>query len=62
MSVDYDLLITARAEQLPDGSWRAVDTNRYDGAVDAGPQDEGYGATKDEALADLLIQIAERMQ
>jgi hypothetical protein len=44
--------------QLYDGTYLAV-TDCYDGAQDAGKQLVGHGATKDEALKDLRLEIDE---
>jgi hypothetical protein len=40
----------------------AYDEDRYDGAPDAGPQNVGWGRTKDEALSDLCEQLAEELE
>lgn len=39
--------------------WYAYDMDTFDGAEDAGPQTVGYGATKKDAIKDLLQQIKE---
>lgn len=44
------------------GQWTAIDTNRYDGAEDAGPQYIGYGNTEKEAIEDLVQQIEDDNQ
>lgn len=47
--------------QVVPGGWSAWDANSYDGAPDAATQDRfiGYGREKEDALTDLLEQIAE---
>jgi hypothetical protein len=39
--------------------WSAVDDDTYDGAPDSGNRNQiGYGATEEEAIADLLEQLS----
>jgi hypothetical protein len=41
--------------------WTAIDDDTYDGAPDSCTRSQvGYGATEQEAIDDLLQQIAER--
>lgn len=48
-----------RVYQSPIGDWQAIDSDRYDGALDAGRQLVGWGKTEQEAIHDLKEQIAE---
>jgi hypothetical protein len=39
--------------------WNAIDDDTYDGAPDSGNRNQiGYGATEEEAIADLLEQLS----
>jgi hypothetical protein len=39
--------------------WSAVDDDTYDGTPDSGNRNQiGYGATEEEAIADLLEQLS----
>jgi hypothetical protein len=39
--------------------WIAIDDDTYDGAPDSGNRNQiGYGATEEEAIADLLEQLS----
>ena len=40
--------------------WRAYDADSYDGATDSPDPTCGYGATEQEAIADLIAQIEEQ--
>ncbi len=39
--------------------WSAIDSDTYDGALDAPPQKVGYGSTEQEAIEDLQSQTSE---
>jgi hypothetical protein len=51
------------AEVQPDGFWRAIDRNNYEAESDSegwwSKSPVGYGATKAEAIADLIEQLEE---
>lgn len=48
--------IRFRTERLPNGEWRAIDDNTYDGPGSI----VGIGDTEDEAVDDLIDQTMER--
>lgn len=47
-------------EYIPLGGWYAIDTDRYDGAEDAGRQLVGWGKTEADAIADLKEQVQQQ--